>query len=377
MHFTEPTIDSIDLGSSAGWQELLVNQLSNRVLGELSETESGWIRDLIEKSGGILDFAAFNEFLLLLNQDRIGKDFFLYFFGGNRVSFDQIKQGVTKFRGSSMLAFGSFRAGLERLAHASLESIERQLAPHFTDSESIQERYRSRLPKALDIDRIDKQKTWYCGYVAKQVYESDASTLSQMLDSADEESLQELEELESSYERMGRDILSIQAAAVANTDVYLSWDHLDVYVATSMRRRWEFEQTAEFVATLESDDRIRSLNLRFFDPTQSLCHNRIDKGLVEGLMLKRAKATIYMAQEVDSIGKDSELAATLAQGKPVIAYVPEINPTVHSESLREYPLEYLEERVAMLARELDLERLDRTVFEEIDSRYVDSSDISG
>jgi hypothetical protein len=31
-----------------------------------------------------------------------------------------------------------------------------------------------------------------------------------------------------------------------------------------------------------------------------------------------------MAQESDTLGKDSELAATLAQGKPVIAYVPRI-----------------------------------------------------
>lgn len=39
-------------------------------------------------------------------------------------------------------------------------------------------------------------------------------------------------------------------------------------------------------------------------------------------MLKRAKCTLYLAQELDTLGKDSELASTLAQGKPVIAYVP-------------------------------------------------------
>ncbi len=40
-------------------------------------------------------------------------------------------------------------------------------------------------------------------------------------------------------------------------------------------------------------------------------------------MLSRATCTIYLAQESDTLGKDSELAVTLAQGKPVIAYVPE------------------------------------------------------
>jgi len=40
-------------------------------------------------------------------------------------------------------------------------------------------------------------------------------------------------------------------------------------------------------------------------------------------MLKRATCTIYLAQESDTFGKDSELASTLAQGKPVIAFIPE------------------------------------------------------
>ena len=42
-------------------------------------------------------------------------------------------------------------------------------------------------------------------------------------------------------------------------------------------------------------------------------------------MLKRAQCAIYMAGESDTLGKDSELAATLAQGKPVIVYVPQLS----------------------------------------------------
>ena len=38
-------------------------------------------------------------------------------------------------------------------------------------------------------------------------------------------------------------------------------------------------------------------------------------------MLRRASVTIYMTQDIDTLGKDSELAATLAQGNIVIAYV--------------------------------------------------------
>ena len=57
------------------------------------------------------------------------------------------------------------------------------------------------------------------------------------------------------------------------------------------------------------------------DAVLKYCEDRIDKGLSEALMLKRAKCTLFLAQESDTLGKDSELASTLAQGKPVIAYV--------------------------------------------------------
>lgn len=118
----------------------------------------------------------------------------------------------------------------------------------------------------------------------------------------------------------------VRARAVRNQDVYLTWDHMDVYFATSMRKRWEFEDLYDFVNGLMARAELADLNLRYFDPTQSYTSNRVNKGLVESLMLKRAKCTVYSVQDTDTLGKDSELAATLAQGKPVIAYVPEIDP---------------------------------------------------
>ena len=41
-------------------------------------------------------------------------------------------------------------------------------------------------------------------------------------------------------------------------------------------------------------------------------------------MLRRAAATIYMAQKGDTFGKDSEASVALGQGKPVIVYVPRL-----------------------------------------------------
>jgi hypothetical protein len=114
----------------------------------------------------------------------------------------------------------------------------------------------------------------------------------------------------------------VREKGIRNHRAYLISDHLDVYVATSMRRRHEYLEVAEFTNDVFNDERIRDLKLRWFDPTQAYCSDRTDKGLAEALMLKRAKCTLYLAQESDTLGKDSELASTLAQGKPVIAYVP-------------------------------------------------------
>jgi len=62
---------------------------------------------------------------------------------------------------------------------------------------------------------------------------------------------------------------------------------------------------------------------RHFDPTLNYHENSLAKGIIECLMLKRAKCTLYLIQESDTMGKDSEMAITLAQGKTVIAYIPQ------------------------------------------------------
>jgi hypothetical protein len=64
--------------------------------------------------------------------------------------------------------------------------------------------------------------------------------------------------------------------------------------------------------------------LRYFNPTQSWIEDRVAKGLVEALMLRRSTVTIYMAQKGDTFGKDSEASVALGQGKAVIVYVPRL-----------------------------------------------------
>jgi hypothetical protein len=115
-----------------------------------------------------------------------------------------------------------------------------------------------------------------------------------------------------------------QQTAMRNLANYLSADFMDVYVATSMRSETDFVSVNRFVTALFSFKNVSPLRLRFFNPTQSWIEDRVAKGLVEALMLRRATVTIYMAQKDDTFGKDSEASVTLGQGKPVIVYVPRL-----------------------------------------------------
>lgn len=116
----------------------------------------------------------------------------------------------------------------------------------------------------------------------------------------------------------------IQDQAFANLSNYLTADYMDLYIATSMRSDGDFISVNQFVNNLIHHEDIRKLNLRYFNPTQSWIEDRVAKGLVEALMLKRANITIYMAQKSDTFGKDSEASVSLGQGKPVIVYVPKL-----------------------------------------------------
>jgi hypothetical protein len=305
----------------------------------LSPEAQSIIRNLVDQLPTTgLTCAQFNELLLLFNQDRVQLPFFRYFFAPveltGTIDVERMKQGVMRFRAFAMLCFGNFRFAFRKLSQdKDPRRLERALHPWNLDSESEENTLKSRKPPLARItgsaDHIDGANTWLLGYLSSQLIDADSQALDSMSREADEASKgdvvgdlrrlnQELETLESRREVE-------LAKGRRNTVKYLTWDHLDVYVATSMRQAWEFESTYRFIEEVFVRELSDLPRIRWFDPTQSYCDSIIDKGLVEALMLKRAKCTIYMAQETDTLGKDSELAATLAQGKPVIAYVPQIN----------------------------------------------------
>ena len=139
----------------------------------------------------------------------------------------------------------------------------------------------------------------------------------------------------------------------------LSADYMDVYVATSMRTDADFVSVNKFVRALFEHEEIRRLKLRYFNPTQSWIDDRIAKGLVEALMLRRAAVTIYMAQKGDTFGKDSEASVALGQGRSVIVYVPKL--TV--EGLKDIQDLFRQDRAQLIA---ELQSEDKSLADDID-----------
>src|SRR6266513_1645441 len=112
--------------------------------------------------------------------------------------------------------------------------------------------------------------------------------------------------------------------ALRNTRLYLSLvNELDVYVATSMRKRENFRDMARDSKVIFESDTLKRLKLRYFDPTMIADEGHEDKGLIECLMVKCAKALLYFAGESDSFGKDAEVAMAMSLGKPVVILCPE------------------------------------------------------
>lgn len=352
MTFDEPRISSINYLDPEAIYGLIVRDLcGERYHRKFDESDRGHLAEFLElASQEGITYERFNELLLLLEQDRVSEPFYRFFFGTtDSLKLQDLPKCVINFRGHAMLCYGNFRFAYKDLSIKTHTQLMRCLRPYCEQDIAIESRYFRRPTGALRIERIVRDNTWCLGYIARLKHDKESKLLAELLTDAptDKETL-ELAEL---YGALGETIANTRAKGLRNTDVYLTWDYMDVYVATSMRKQWDFEDVSDFVTALFSDGRLRSMKLRYFDPTQSDCTSRIDKGLVEALMLKRAFCTVYLVQESDTLGKDSELASTLAQGKPVIAYVPSLDIAEYSKKVSTFPLEFFKIRFRVLQAE--------------------------
>ena len=320
----------------------------------------------IEKEGKGIKYEQFNELMLILDLDRVSKDFFEFFFekfDANKdgyVKLEELKQGIEYYRGLSILSYGSLEFVFESCRLMESDELELAFSPYYKDPTSLVDYFRNRPPIVLDIQEIKKEETWMLGYVSGTKLLVDIKRAQELIsgsnDEYDSEEIKQYLEILNEYKSNNN---KNEIIALDNTDIYLTWDYLDLYFATSMREKWEYEETYDFIEqlfcenkdTTEKELDLNKLNLRYFNPTQSICNNPRNKGLIEGLMLKRGRVTIYMGQETDTLGKDSELAATLAQKNPVIAFYPLIDENNYWKEIEKRPLYYFSKRIYVLNAE--------------------------
>ena len=278
---------------------------------------------------GEMGVSQLNELLLAAGFDRVSEDFFALLWAGKPQEYEDgwrikgtsdLAVKVHRFRKLAAVKYGNFKFAFKRWSQMDICGLEDELLSILPERDDY---YETRTPPLEDIDEIPIEHRYLLGYISGQ-------------DGNDE--------LSATRE-------SVRKMAESNLRKYLTFDHMDVYVATSMRKYRDYVSVGELIRKIFGDPAIGKLKVRYFDPTQAYSEDRLCKGLVESLMLKRAKCAIYCVQETDTYGKDSELAMTLAQGKPVLAYV----PTVDNEA--QYARDLIESASPQTARCLDALRL--------------------
>lgn len=361
----------------------LVQNLTGTPVKEVTERELTLLEGRLDDDHPI-DCSELNELLLLVNKDRVERPFFRHFFPSDCTIAD-VPSAVQRFQRAAMLQYGNFIYAFRELSKLrEMRGLLEKLGPQTTSSATLIERFKARRRPIVTTTQIAREETYFIGYLSAAEMIADGERvefLRKIMSAATSwEAVEDRirtatapkehpvllgiiqnhqlkspggalpSEFADSLTAIGATLAerrtrleAVRTIAAENQDIYLTWDHMDVYFATSMRKRWEYEDLAVFVNEVMGSEEISKLNIRHFDPTQAYTSNRINKGLVEALMLKRAQCTVYSVQDTDTLGKDSELAATLAQGKPVIAYVPEIDVDRRVEQLiRQSPSTILE-----------------------------------
>ena len=205
-----------------------------------------------------LGYSQMNEALLLLGYDRVTHAFFqflvddtLEYTSGSEIrSVGQMATGVDRANKLALLFFGNVKFGFKTPArnaeelsyyHALVQPIENHV-------------FENRHEPIFPVEKIDAQETYYLGYLVQREIQRRLSD-----DPNDEAALRD-------QGKLG----AVRKRGIRNQQAYLVSDHLDVYVATSMRQRHEYVEVAEFTARVFEHEALRGLNLRWFDPTLAL-----------------------------------------------------------------------------------------------------------
>lgn len=276
------------------------------------------------------------------------------------VSLDQLYWGLYRFYVDALLYFGNIRTAYQRLRGLSEKELFEFFLKRRVDTEGLMKR-----GEPVGLKGIAKDNRYLISEMACKSFEplnaddgdiatdlfalyrnhlgtgSGAVTTRNLLSRAEsdpvfanrqpslmlsaddflDEVIRSEDELLSQINRVKQIFSSTRKTALENTKAYLSMvGDLDVYVATSMRKRQDFRDMADFCEAVFRNPALRDFALRHFDPTLSAAEHHEDKGLIECLMVKCAKVLVLHAGGSDSYGKDAEVAMALSLGKPVIIY---------------------------------------------------------
>ncbi len=207
----------------------------------------------VAKDTSNVGYSQFNEILLILGLNRVSKEFFQFlvdgtteFKRGSSLDLNLLNDGVDRVRKLSLLVFGNTRFGFKQFSEDFTSNIE-SLESWVGGIQRIEEeRFTERHSPVLEIREIPIGKTFMLGYLT-------AREIKQRLEADPSDS-----EAKNLYEE--RSLLV--ATAIHNQRAYLASDHMDVYVATSMRNKHEFFLTNSFMKDLFGHEDLNYLNLR-------------------------------------------------------------------------------------------------------------------
>jgi hypothetical protein len=231
-----------------------------------------------------IDCSQFNELLLMVHKDRVETPFFEHFFGAD-CTVGAIPLAVEKFQQAALLLYGNFVFAYRKLSRIKSPAEFRELiAEAVTNPDKELEGFRTRKPKLLDVDRIDRNQTPFVGYLSANEVRADLRRsellqtaaevtdpaanwdmyLEQIRTMASPKEFASLEAIVENYHAsnpshdvaafsiyltsslarlkdLNIEVDEVRRRATKNQGTYLTWDHMDVYFATSMRKAWEYE----------------------------------------------------------------------------------------------------------------------------------------
>jgi hypothetical protein len=177
MLFEDLDVDKLDPTTQAGLKGLLEHLCGESVaLGCHKAIPCGncqacmnWAVLSTRIGSSTLSLEDLNDILLLVDQFPIGSDFYDFFLssGEKAITFEELKQGIVRFKGFAVLKYGNVRFAYRALNKLSKSDLAHELGRWHTDTALLKKQYGARRNAPLMPLSIPSEKTWLLGYIAK------------------------------------------------------------------------------------------------------------------------------------------------------------------------------------------------------------------